>query len=228
MAKLYGVGVGPGDPGLLTIRACQMIAEAEVIAFADTGTAYGIAKAACPKIEEKTLLRLRFPMTKEEALLEASYQTAARQIEEFLTKGKDVLYLTLGDPSIYATYLQLQRRILAWGHEAKMVPGIPSFCASAAGLGIGLCEQEEELHIIPASYGIEEALGYRGTKICMKAGRRIAELRERLEEGAFEVYAAVNCGMEGELICRKIDELPENPGYYTTIIVKEKRRKRDE
>lgn len=167
-------------------------------------------------------------MTKDEALLETSYRTAARQIEGFLKKGKDVLYLTLGDPSIYATYLRLQRRILASGHRAEMVPGIPSFCASAARLGIGLCEQEEELHIIPASYSIEEALGYRGTKILMKSGRRVAELKERLEAEEFEAYAAVNCGMEGELLCRKIDELPESPGYYTTIIVKEKRRKRDE
>ncbi|MDO4789247.1 MAG: precorrin-2 C(20)-methyltransferase [Johnsonella sp.] len=228
MAKLYGVGVGPGDPRLLTIKAYKIIAEAEVIAFAEIRTAYRIAEAAYPAIGKKTLLSLQFHMTKDEVLLEASYSAAAKKIEAFLEKGRDVVYLTLGDPSIYASYLYLQRRILEAGYEAEMVPGIPSFCAAAARLGIGLCEQEECLHIIPASYEIEEALGYKGTKILMKAGRQSKTLKERLREEGFQAYAAVNCGMDNEMICRSLDELPDQPGYYTTMIIKEKRMKKDE
>lgn len=220
MAKLYGVGVGPGDPDLLTLKAYKLIEEKQVIAFPDVNTAYMIARAAYPQIDKKTLLRLHFHMTKDRDLLKESYQKAAKDIESFLKKGQDVLYLTLGDPSIYSTYIYIDKYIRKLGYETITVPGITSFCAAAARLGVSLSEQSEEIHIIPASYENERALEYDGTKIFMKSGKSFQKLKENIIQKGLDAYVLINCGMEKEAVYKNIREVPDEPGYYTILIIK--------
>ena len=131
-------------------------------------------------------------------------------------------FLTLGDPTVYATYLYVHKRILAMGFEAEIVSGITSFCAVAARLNIGLVEKAEPLHVIPASYQIEEALKLPGTKVLMKAGKKIGQVREELLRRGETVVMIENCGMEGEQIYRSAQEIPDDAGYYSLIIAKEK------
>lgn len=223
--KLYGVGIGPGDPELLTLKAVRLIRENDVIALPGAcpqeTVAYRIAKKAVPEIKNKQLLALPMPMTRNQRLLDESHDEAAERVESCLKRGRNVIFLSLGDPTIYSTYLYVHKRILARGYQAELVSGVPSFCAAAARLGIGLAERAEELHVIPASYEPEEVLSLPGTKILMKAGRSISSVKRMLEAAGANAMMVENCGMPGEKIYRTTAEIPDDAGYYSLIIIKE-------
>ncbi len=107
------------------------------------------------------------------------------------------------------------------------MPGVPSFCAVAARLNEGLTEASEALHIIPASYeGIEEALLLKGTRVLMKSGKSIGRVKRILEdmENPPEVKMVERCGMPGERIFRRLADLDEEAGYFSILVVKDKRR----
>ena len=224
--KLYGVGVGPGDPELLTLKALRLIKEADVIAVPGEeprdSVAYKIVKGAWEQLEEKPLLAVPMPMTKDPEKLEASHDTGAELIREKLDTGKNVVFLTLGDPTVYSTYLYIHKRIVSMGYETEIVSGIPSFCAVAARLNTGLVEKAEPLHVIPASYQIEDALKLSGTKVLMKAGKKMDKVKEQLLGMQAEGLMIENCGMPDEKIYKSIEEIPETAGYYSLIIIKEK------
>lgn len=223
--KLYGVGVGPGDPELLTIKALRLIKEGDVIAVpgeqAKESIAYQIVKGAYPELDEKLLLPIPMPMTKDARLLEENHKRGAEIIEGYLKEGRQVVFLTLGDPTVYSTYLYVHKRIQAMGYEVEIVSGIPSFCAVAARLNMGLVEKAQPLHVIPASYQIDEALQLPGTKVLMKAGKKMKEVKEKLKAMQADAVMIENCGMEEEQIYRTAEEIPEQAGYYSLIIVKE-------
>lgn len=223
---LYGVGIGPGDPELLTLKAVRLIREAQVIALpgkeGKETVAYKIAVQAVPELENKHLLAVDMPMTKEREILEESHRQAALAVEQELERGNDVAFLTLGDPTVYSTYLYVHKRVQADGYPTRIVSGVTSFCAACAELDTGLVENSQQLHVIPASYQIEEALELPGTKVLMKAGRKISQVKEKLCAMDAEVMMVENCGMEGQRIVRSAGEIPENSGYYSLIVVKEK------
>ncbi len=225
--KLYGVGVGPGDPELLTLKALRLIRENPVIAVPGedirASVAYQIVKGAYEALDEKTLLPVAMPMTKDPAVLEANHEKAAGDVEAYLRQGKNVVFLTLGDPTVYSTYLYVHKRILARGYEAEIVSGITSFCAVAARLNMGLVERDEPLHVIPATYqadGMDQVLKLPGTKVLMKTGRKMAQVRESIQKSGQQAVMIENCGMPGERIFEGAENIPEKSGYYSLIIVK--------
>ena len=225
--KLYGVGVGPGDPELLTLKALLLIRENPVIAVPgediQASVAYQIVKGAYEALDEKTLLPVAMPMTKDPAVLEANHEKAAGDVEAYLGQGKNVVFLTLGDPTVYSTYLYVHKRILARGYEAEIVSGITSFCAVAARLNMGLVERDEPLHVIPATYqadGMDQVLKLPGTKVLMKTGRKMAQVRESIQKSGQQAVMIENCGMPGERIFEGAENIPEKSGYYSLIIVK--------
>ena len=226
---LYGIGVGPGEPELMTLKALRIIRSCDVIvlpaASKEACYAYKIAYEVCPEIEEKILLCMPFPMIQDEEELELAHEKNYHEIEDYLCEGKNVGMLTIGDPSVYSTYLYMHHRAVKAGFQSVMISGVPSFCASACRLGISLGEKNEEIHIIPASYSIEEALKYSGTCIYMKSGRHLKELlaglREQQEKGRrLRAYGVANCGMENEQVYQGLDELEKAEGYLVTVIVK--------
>jgi len=224
-AKLYGLGVGPGDPELLTLKALRIIKESEVIAVPgkvpqDT-VAYKIVVQAYPELADKELLPIDMPMTKDIDVLQESHDQGAKTIAAYLDAGKQVAFLTLGDTTVYSTYLYVHKRIQEMGYDVEIVSGITSFCAVAARLNMGLVEKEEQLHVIPASYQIDEALKLPGTKVLMKAGKKMSDVKARLKTMNAQVVMIENCGMKDERIFRGADEIPEDAGYYSLIIVKE-------
>lgn len=226
--KLYGIGIGPGDPELLTLKAARLIKENEVIALpgesAKDTVAYQITVQAVPELSKKTLIPVAMPMTKDRELLKKSHEAAADTVEELLIKGKNVLFLTLGDPTVYSTYLYVHKRIQKRGYETEIVSGITSFCAVAARLNTGLVEKAQELHVVPASYQIEDALKLPGTKVLMKAGRKMAQVKALLQASDSEAVMIENCGMPDEKIYDSVAEIPTDAGYYSLIIVKEKEK----
>lgn len=227
---LYGVGVGPGDPELMTYKAVRVIEECQVIAVPAKGkqhaVSYKIAAGKVKNIEKKICLDLETPMTKDRRILEENYEKAAEKIIEELERGHDVAYLTLGDPTVYSTYIYVHRIIKDKGYKAKIVNGIPSFCAVSARLDESLADRAEELHVIPSSYGIKEALEYPGTKVLMKPASRLSEVKRCLGEkgGNIDVKMVENCGMPEEQIYETIEEIPEQSGYYSLLIVKNSKR----
>ena len=130
-------------------------------------------------------------------------------------------FLTLGDPTVYSTYLYVHKRVEADGFPVEIISGITSFCAVAARMNMGLVEKSQPLHVIPASYQIQDALKLSGTKVLMKAGRKRGEGKRQLLEQPGEVVMIENCGMEKERCYRGAEEIPEEAGYYSLIIVKE-------
>lgn len=224
---LYGVGVGPGDPELITYQAARIMREADVIAIPGSGgdgerVALTIAGQ---HIGDKPVIELDMPMTRDQALLKQKHDEAAQIIGGYLQGGKSVAFLTLGDPSIYSTYAYVHKRILAMGLEARLIPGVPSFCAVAARLNQSLCEGAEPLHIIPASYeGAFDGMEWKGTKVLMKSGKRFAAVKEYLEETgqAENVSMVERCGMENERIYRHLQDVQDVPGYFCILVVKEK------
>lgn len=230
---LYNIGVGPGDPELLTLKAVRILKECPVIAIPqmkkETCVAYQIARQAVPQIEEKECLYLHMPMTKEKEVLEKSHREAAEQVKKVLQDGKNVALLTLGDSTIYATSLYIQERIQKEGFSSCMVNGIPSFCAAAARLNLALVSGAEQLHIIPASYPAEEAEKWSGVKVLMKAGSKVGDWKRVLiEDGTQDVKMVERCGMEGERICLSAEEIPEDAGYYSLFILRDKKEDQEE
>ena len=223
---LYGVGIGPGDPELLTLKAVLLIRENEVIALPGADpretVAYKISVQAVPGLKDKTLLPLSMPMTKDQRILDDNYDQAAETVRGYLEKGQNVIFLTLGDPTVYSTYMYVHQRILKLGYEAEIVSGITSFCAVAARMNMSLAERSEPLHVIPASYQIQESLKLPGTKVLMKAGKQMEKVREQVKDLGNRAVMIENCGMPDERIYASGDKIPASAGYYSLIIVKEK------
>lgn len=225
--KLYGVGTGPGNPEDITVKALRVIRNCDVVVFPgvekESCYAYRIIKEVFEGIEEKELLFFDFPMTRDESLINSCRNKVSAAISDNLKLGKNVAFLTIGDPTVYSTYFYIQSLVQEAGYETEIVNGVTSFCAVAGRLGISLSEREQEIHIIPASYDIKRALSLNGTLVFMKAGKKLFELKQLLlQRDEFEVKAVSNCGMENEKVYEGIDELDENSGYLTVVIVKRK------
>lgn len=244
--KFTGAGVGPGDPELITCKALRVIRESGVIAipvsdpelekpvrdtcpekgrykrYLEGCVAYQTARKACPEAEQKEVLFLPMPMIKDKEQLKAIHDMDVRQVAEMLDQNRDVVFLTLGDPSVYSTCMYVHKRLKRMGYDTALVPGVTSFCAAAARLDCSLAENREELHILPASYDIEEGLNLPGTKVLMKAGRKMGQVKALLREMELEAKMVENCGMEGERIFPSREEIPDQAGYYSLLVVKDR------
>lgn len=223
---LYGVGVGPGDPRLMTYLAVETIQKCPVIAVPADGkekaVSYKIASGIVEGLDEKECLNLTTPMTKDKDILNAAYQQAADSIMDKLKQGQDVACLTLGDPTIYSTYIYIHRILKKHGFETKIINGIPSFCAVSAKMEDSLVDRSEQLHVIPSTYDIEAALTYPGTKVLMKAASKMPLVKATLIQNNMSGTMVENCGMPDEHIYKSIEEIPDKASYYSIIVVKEK------
>ena len=215
--RLIGVGVGPGDPELLTLAAVRAIRESDCILLPNEKKeecyAYKIVRQGVPEIEEKEICPMQFPMTKDADVLRAAQDRCFAEVQARMRQGKTLVFLTIGDPSVYSTYHYIHRRVLAAGMPASMISGVPSFCAVAARLGISLADQGEEIHIIP------------GKKLEQLIGMLRTELVRRRQQGEYlEVYGVSNCGLPEERVMHGIDALTQAASYLTIVIVKVKKQ----
>lgn len=226
--KLYGIGVGPGEPELMTIKAVQAVKACDMLVLPavsrESCYAYRIVEQVCPLAAKMPVQCLPFPMTRDAKKLKAAHAEIYANIENVLEKGKKVGLLTIGDPSVYSTYMYMHRRAQEAGWRTQMISGVPSFCAAAARLGISLGENAGEIHILPAAYDISDSLALTGTRVYMKSGRKLEELVLLLQEDErtkhCEIYGVSNCGMENERVYYGLEELKSAEGYLTTVIIK--------
>lgn len=204
------IGIGPGDPELVTLKAARLLREADAIALPDRGAARSIVGAW---IEGKPVLELALPMRGSRADWEAAHAKAAARLLEWLDRYPVMAFPVLGDPGIYATSSYLCRRIRPY-HPCEIVPGVPAMCAAAAALGVPLCEQGERLTVTDHLDGALPS----GNVVAMKAGKSLTELRAATE--GREAYVARNLGMPGEWLGALADLPEDGASYFTTAILK--------
>ena len=226
--KVYGVGVGPGDPELMTLKAVRLIEENDVFFVPGKEpketVAYKIAAAAVPALAEKELVPVYMPMRMDKEEILRQHRKGADLMEEYLDNGKDAVYLTLGDSTVYCTFTYLQALLEEDGYETELVPGITSFCAAAARVNIPLCEWNEPLHVMPAMHKLGDKLDMPGNYVLMKSGSHMAEVKEILRASGRDVNVVENCGMPDEKVYHGVEEIPDEAGYFSLIIAKEHNR----
>lgn len=223
---LYGVGVGPGDYELITLKAVRLLNDTDIIAVPQSGSENNAALKIIEKVVDlsrKTLLNLSFPMTKDKNILKIQHQENAKEIEKYLNDGKNVVFISIGDISIYSTFGYINDIVKKDGYESQMVAGVPSFCAVSAALNISLTEMKKPVIIIPAVHSdTEKYISMDGTKVFMKAGNAIGDIKKQLEiSGNLKAYAVTDCGYDSEKVFEDISKADEKMGYFTTVIVKD-------
>lgn len=222
---LYGVGVGPGDPQLMTLKAVETIRRCPVVAAPRTKSgamvALDIARGAVD-LTGKVILPLDFAMSRDADERQASHQAAAGLVASRLDAGESVAMLNLGDVSIYASYRYIADILRARGYDVKMVPGVPSFCAAAAALGINLTDMDKELRIVPDDDGEAENLGESGTTIYMKSGKNLSALLGRIAAANLRGNTSLvqNCGMANERVYHTLTDAPVESDYFSLVIVR--------
>ena len=234
----YGIGVGPGDPELITVKALKIIKSCPVIAAPRTGNGDMVAldivwrtgvlagTAEIAEESDKKILAMDFTMDKDPAKRKENYRKNAEAAARYLDNGQDVAMVTLGDVSLYSTVHYIADELKSRGYEIIMVPGVPSFSAAAASLAIPLAEMDAPVHIIPSvRNNSDDYLDLPGTKVLMKAGRHLHRTLDELDRrGLLDVTSlAVNCGMDDEILIKKLGDdepLPDKTGYFTTVIVR--------
>jgi precorrin-2 C20-methyltransferase/precorrin-3B C17-methyltransferase len=202
--KLYGVGLGPGDPELVTVKAARLIREADVIAFHSARHGRSVAKTiAEPYFREGQLVeQLIYPVTTEDTddyqgEIDAFYEQAAARLAAHLDAGRDVVVLAAGDPFFYGSYMHMHKR-LADRYEWEVVPGVTSVSGASAVLGTPLVERDEVLTILPGTLPPAELatrLADTDSAAILKLGRTFGNVKEALEtagrlEGAWYVERA--------------------------------------
>ena len=229
--KVYCVGVGPGDPELMTLKAAHVLRAADAIAVPvkapDDNPAeslsYKIAMQAVPEISFKRLVPIEMPMTRDALRLEDAHRVGADALAALLDDGLDIAFLTIGDPTIYSTFSYLQPLLEEQGHQSVLISGVPSFCAAAACAGIPLVLGDEQLRMIPANkLSADELIGElsrSGTCVFMKAARNLTAIKEAVRASGREAVMVENCGLEDERVFTGIDELPDDAGYFSLIII---------
>lgn len=222
---LYGVGVGPGDPELMTLKAVRLIKENKVIALPGSNpketVAYQIAVAAVPELAEKELLPIYMPMTHDKEEQKRCHRKGAYLVEEYLQYGQNVVFLTLGDSTVYSTFTYIQQIAQEDGFQTELVSGIPSFCAAAARMNMPLAIWKEQIHIFPAVHNLSETLPDSGTCVLMKSGSKMNQVKEILKKSGRDAVMIENCGTDKEQVYFHVDEIPDSAGYYSLIISKE-------
>lgn len=227
---LYGIGVGPGDPDLITLKAVKVLQGVDVVfAAASTKNEASLALSiAQPHLREGAeIVRLDFPMTRDQAVLDAAWKKNADAVAGLLGQGKSAAFLTLGDPLTYSTFGYLLRTLNGLLAEipVKVVPGITSYQAAAAHTGRVLVESGESLAVVSGvapEAELEAVLGASQAAVILKAYKNMPTIRrvlDRLGLASSSVFVT-RLGHEGEQVIQSLDQVPEKPSYFSLILVR--------
>ncbi|MEV4555470.1 precorrin-2 C(20)-methyltransferase [Kitasatospora sp. NPDC049285] len=234
--RLYGVGVGPGDPSLVTVRAAELIGKADVIAYhcARHGRSHARAIAERYLTGGQLEERLMYPVTVEttdhpggyRGALDDFYREASERLAAHLDAGRDVVVLAEGDPLFYGSYQHMHKR-LAHRYPTEVVPGVTSISAAAARLGTPLVEAEEVLTVIPGTLPEEELaarLASTDSAVIMKLGRTFPAVRRALERTGrlAEARYVERATMDGERTGPLAEIDPASVPYFSVAVLPSK------
>jgi precorrin-2/cobalt-factor-2 C20-methyltransferase len=185
LGKLYGLGIGPGDPELLTLKAHRILTRVAVVAYPILENGKSVARAIVADFlrPDQVELPMPFPFSVEQSA-QPYYDTAAAQIAEHLRAGRDVAVLCEGEPMLYGSFMYLFQRLAGQFHT-EIVPGISSTLASAAMLGAPITFRNDILTIMPATLAgdiLRDRLAVVDAAVIIKLGRHFTKVRSILAE----------------------------------------------
>ena len=238
MTSLIGIGVGPGDPELLTVKAVKAIHNADIILCPASNEnrpsiALSVVSSIIDKSKNQEIIKLIFPMTKDKDVLEQTWKRNAKIMAETVLSGKNVVYLTVGDPFLYSTWIYMHKELKENYPDMNIsvIPGIVSIFTFAAKVGISVAEGSEKVAIIPSCYdlsSVKEIAKHSESMIFLKDGRYFDQVIKMLKESGFpddSIFAiGQDLGTENEII-RKMTLGEVNDGtlttkYFSILVVK--------
>ncbi len=238
MTSLIGIGVGPGDPELLTVKAVKAIQNADIIMCPASNQdrpsiALSVVSSIIDKSKNQEIIKLIFPMTKDKDVLEQTWKRNAKIMAETVLTGKNVVYLTVGDPFLYSTWIYMHKDLKENYPEMdiSVIPGIVSIFTFAAKVGVSVAEGAEKVAIIPSCYdlsSVKEIAKHSESMIFLKDGRYFDQVIKVLKESGFpddSIFAiGQDLGTENEII-RKMTLGEVNDGtlttkYFSILVVK--------
>ncbi|MGC8777113.1 MAG: precorrin-2 C(20)-methyltransferase [Candidatus Caldatribacteriaceae bacterium] len=216
VGKLYGVGVGPGDPELLTLKAIRILQSVEVVVAPDGGGEHLAYRVVQPYLRN-TVIFLPFRMGQG---TESLAQDDVERIRKLLEMGKEVAFVTLGDPLLYSTFVTLWRCLPEV--EVEIVPGVSAFQLAAGKLRMPLAQGKERLAILPGEGLTERILEGFDHLVIFKVSRECRALLERLRRWHFQVGLASRLGLAEEVVYRDLEHLGEIPLDYFSLLIARK------
>jgi precorrin-2/cobalt-factor-2 C20-methyltransferase len=228
---LYGIGVGPGDPELITLKGLRILKETAIIAFPETGPGAGSYAGAIVEklvdVSQKQMLPLVFPMTKDKTILDEKWNIAVDAVITCLDAEKNVAFASEGDPLFYSTFIHLMELIKQRNRLVKIevVPGISSMLGAAATLGWGLAVGEQKFAVIPATSDMAEMsneLDRHDTVVFYKIAKVLAPLMELLRKKNLTHKSAIvsKATSADEKTYRDLNDLPESIPYLSLLVVR--------
>ena len=230
--KLYGVGTGPGDPELLTLKAARAIERADVVAyFAKQGNASNARAIVADRITTQIEEQLGYPVTTEidrrhddyKSATSAFYAEAAARVAAHLDAGRSVAVLSEGDPLFYGSYMHLHVR-LAPLYDTEVVPGITAMSGCWSAAGLPLVQGDDILSVLPGTLDeidLRDRLNNTDGAVIMKVGRNLPKIRRALElAGRLDSAVYVERGtMENGVSMRLVDKVDDSAPYFSIVLV---------
>jgi len=238
MPGLIGIGVGPGDPDLLTVKAVKAIHNADIIMCPASNEdrpsiALSVVSSLIDKSKNQEIVKLIFPMTKDKDVLDATWKKNAKIMAEKVLSGKNVVYLTVGDPYLYSTWIYMYKDLKENypDMEISVIPGIVSIFTFASKVGISIAEGAEKVAIIPSCYdlsSVKEIAKHSETMVFLKDGRYFDQVIDVLKESGFpddSIFAiGQDLGTENEIIRKmtlgEVNDKTLTTKYFSILVVK--------
>ena len=234
IGTLHGIGVGPGDPELLTLKAVKILNRVDMVFAAsstknDHSLAVNIASQYLRK--DVPVKLLGFPMTLEKKELISAWGKNAQQVIDVLKKGQNAAFLTLGDPMTYSTFGYLMQTIKEMDSDiaVKIIPGITSFQAGAAAAGKVLTEAEESFTVISGALGaknLKQVINHSDNVVILKVYKNYKEIMDTLDNLDLKKNATLisRCGLKGEEIIYDLEQRSDAvPPYFSLLLINKKR-----
>jgi precorrin-2/cobalt-factor-2 C20-methyltransferase len=225
--RLIGIGVGPGDPELLTLKGLHALQQADevFVPVGDTGEVGRAERVVRAHLDPTRPQRLLFALSDDAGARARNWERAARVVSEPLQRGETCAFATIGDPNVYSTFTYLARTVKSYVPEVKVetVPGITAMQDLAARGGMVLLEGDERLALLPFTAGtsaLQSALSGYETVVCYKGGRRLREVLEIADEaGRLEdaIYGS-RLGMKEEEVVSASEMVGREGPYLSTLI----------
>ncbi len=222
---IYSIGLGPGDPELITIKAKKILEGSDIVVVPQSDVkGRSIAREiVLHYIEPSKVYMYYFPMNNDKEILGKRYKSLAKKIKSFIEEDKCVSYVTLGDPTIYSTSNYLTREITSIGLEIHHIPGISSMNAASSMIGVPLCIKGENFGVYEAPKTVEKTvvlINQHRTTVFMKIKSQLPVLLDAVKIAKPEVaYLARRIGLDEEAIYDLLNGSPPPESAYLSVAV---------